>query len=158
MLLRGDMTKRAEKWPIIGWWCLQFADDDIIRRGLDIVTDKKKNKPKAEQETTQPTAARFNYECIDNANKMQIEQRWVIPQTTFRAKKLETKSTTRKQENLKNGHSIVRFCLNIDVRKEKGDSWRNAIKTNIAFVQGQLIISSKSATAADNVQRITILP
>ena len=20
MLLRGDMTKRAEKWPIIGWW------------------------------------------------------------------------------------------------------------------------------------------
>ena len=20
MLLRGDMTKRAEKWPVIGWW------------------------------------------------------------------------------------------------------------------------------------------
>ena len=39
---------------------LQLADDDIIRGGLDIVTDKKKNKPKAEQETAQPTAARFN--------------------------------------------------------------------------------------------------
>ena len=38
-----------------------MADDDIIRGGLDIVTDKeKKNKPKAEQETAQPTAARFN--------------------------------------------------------------------------------------------------
>ena len=70
-----------------------MADDDIIRGGLDIVTDKKKinrrqskkppslrlrglkktegssrtapafgsavNKPKAEQETAQPTAARF---------------------------------------------------------------------------------------------------
>ena len=38
---------------------LQLADDDIIREGLDIVTDKTKNKPKAEQETAQ---ARFNYE------------------------------------------------------------------------------------------------
>ena len=39
-----------------------MADDDIIRGGLDIVTDKEKikNKPKAEQETAQPTAARFN--------------------------------------------------------------------------------------------------
>ena len=36
-----------------------MADDDIIRGGLDIVTDKKNNKPKAEQETAQPTAARF---------------------------------------------------------------------------------------------------
>ena len=31
------MTKRAEKWPTI-------ADDDIIRGGLYIVTDKTKNK------------------------------------------------------------------------------------------------------------------
>ena len=39
-----------------------MAEWDIIRGGLDIVTDKtkKKNKPKAEQETAQPTAARFN--------------------------------------------------------------------------------------------------
>ena len=37
-----------------------MADDDIIRGGLDIVTDKtKKKKPKADQETAQPTAARF---------------------------------------------------------------------------------------------------
>ena len=27
---------------------LQLADDDIIRGGLDIVTDKKRKKPKAE--------------------------------------------------------------------------------------------------------------
>ena len=42
---------------------LQLADDDIIRGDLDIVTDKtkKKNKPKAEQETAQPMTARFNY-------------------------------------------------------------------------------------------------
>ena len=30
-----------------------------------------------------------------------------------------TKSTTRKKENLKNDHGIVRFRLNIDVRKDK---------------------------------------
>ena len=32
--------------------------------GLDIATDKTKNKPKAEQETAQPTAARFNYKSL----------------------------------------------------------------------------------------------
>ena len=36
-----------------------MVDDDIIRGGLDIVTDKEK-KSKAEQETAQPTAALFN--------------------------------------------------------------------------------------------------
>jgi len=62
----------------------------------------------------------------------------------------------------------VRFLLNIDVRKEKEDSWVNAIKTKIAFVKGQLNFSSKSTTAAnvdrmesllDNwLKNITILP
>ena len=50
---------------------------------------------------------------------MQIEQRWVIPQTTFRAKELETKSTTRKQENLKNDHGIVRFRPIIDLERRR---------------------------------------
>ena len=44
----------------------------------------------------------------------------------FRSKKLETTSTTKKQQTLKNGK--VRFCLNIDVRKEMEDSRLNAIK------------------------------
>ena len=44
----------------------------------------------------------------------------------FRGKKLETKSTTNTQENVKNG--IVRFRLNVDVRKEKEDSWLNQDK------------------------------
>ena len=72
------MTKRADKWPIIGWWW--HHSRNIIRGGFDIVTDKTKKKlnkpkedletaqptaarikkPKAEQETAQPTAARFN--------------------------------------------------------------------------------------------------
>ena len=56
-----------------------------------------------------------NYKRNDNSNKMQIEQRWVIPQTTFRAKELETKSSTRKQENLKNDHGIVRLRPIIDL-------------------------------------------
>ena len=42
----------------------------------------------------------------------------------FRARKLETKRSTNKQENSKNGK--VRFRLNIDVRKEKEESWLNA--------------------------------
>ena len=59
----------------------------------------------------------------------------------FSAKKLETKSTTKKQKNLKNGK--LRFRLNIDVRKDKEDSWLNAIKTKIAFVNGGLNLTSK---------------
>ena len=45
----------------------------------------------------------------------------------FREKKLETKSTKKKQENSKNGK--VRFHLNMDNGKKKEDSWLNAIKT-----------------------------
>ena len=44
------MTKRAEKWPVIGcWW---HHPRNIIRGGLDIVTDKtkKKKKPKAKHD------------------------------------------------------------------------------------------------------------
>ena len=41
-------------------------------------------------------------------------------------KELETTSTTKKQQNLKNGK--VRFRLNIDVRKEMEDSRLNAIE------------------------------
>ena len=58
----------------------------------------------------------------------------------------------KKTKNLKNGK--VRFCLNIDIRKQmvkKEDSWLNglnAIKTKIAFVKDQLNFSSKSTTAA----------
>ena len=55
-----------------------MADDDIIRGGLDIVTDKKKNKPKAEQETAQPTAAQFNNKAgsdHDIARELKIYRR-----------------------------------------------------------------------------------
>ena len=44
----------------------------------------------------------------------------------FSAKKLETTSSTKKQQNLKNVK--VRFRLNIDVRKEMEDSRLNAIE------------------------------
>ena len=44
----------------------------------------------------------------------------------FSAEKLETTSTTKKQQNLKNGK--VRFRVNIDVRKEMEDSRLNAIE------------------------------
>ena len=60
---------------------------------------------------------------------------------------METKSTTKKQENLKNGE--VRFCLNIDVKKEKADSWLSAINTKITFAKGRLNFSSKSTTTAN---------
>ena len=48
---------------------------------------------------------------------MQIEQHWVIAQTVpYSEQKIETTSTTKKQQNLKSVK--VRFRLNIDVRKE----------------------------------------
>ena len=65
----------------------------------------------------------------------------------FSAKKLETKSTAKNQENLENDK--LRFRLNIDLRREKEDSWLNTMKTKIAFVKGRLNFSSKSATAAN---------
>ena len=39
--------------------------------------------------------------------------------------------------------------LNIYVRKEKEDSWLNAIKTKIAFVKGRLNFSSKRTKTAN---------
>ena len=65
------------------------------------------------------------YERYDGANKMQIEQHWVIP-SIFSAKELKTTSTRKKQQNLKNGK--VSFRLNIDVRKELEDSRLKAIE------------------------------
>ena len=58
---------------------------------------------------------------------MQIEQQWVIPQTVPYSVQRNWKqqdSTTKKQQNLKNGK--MRFRLNIDVRKEMEDSRLNA--------------------------------
>ena len=72
--------------------------------------------------------------------KLNTDNAEFFPRTIFRAKKLETKSTTWKHENSTNGK--VRFRLNIEVRKEKEDSWLNAIKTKIAFVKGRLNISN----------------
>ena len=50
------------------------------------------------------------------------------------------------KENLNN--SKVRFQLNLEVKKEKGD-WLNAIKTKIAFVKDQLHLSTKNTRAAN---------
>ena len=54
-----------------------MADDDIIRGGLDIVTDKKKKnyKPKAEQETAQPTAARFKKKFWNNTRQLNVPEK-----------------------------------------------------------------------------------
>ena len=60
---------------------------------------------------------------------------------------METTSTTKKQQNLKNGK--VRFRLNIDGTKEMEDSRLNAIKQLITFVKGRLNFSCKSTTAAN---------
>ena len=49
------------------------------------------------------------------------------------------------RENLKKG---VRFRLNINVTKEREDSWLNAINTKILFVKDRLNLSSKITTAA----------
>ena len=53
------MSKTPEKWPVI-------ADNDIIRGGLGLVTEKSKKKTKAEQENAQPISSRFNYRLLFN--------------------------------------------------------------------------------------------
>ena len=52
----------------------------------------------------------------------------------FSAKILETTSTTKKQQKLKNGK--VRFRLNIDVRKEMEDSRLNAMGNSKTLTPG----------------------
>ena len=74
------------------------------------------------------------FERWDDANKMEIRQLdngelFLKLLNIFGAKKLETRSTTKKRENFKNGK--VRFCL-------KADSWLNAIKTKLAFAKARL--------------------
>ena len=61
--------------------------------------------------------------------------------------KLETKSSLKKQQNLRRGK--VRFRLNINVRKETEDSRLNGIKQLVTFVKGRLNFSCKSTTAAN---------
>ena len=54
----------------------------------------------------------------------------------FRAKKFEAKNTKEKSKGKENFKNVkVRFCLNIDIRKEKEDSWLNAIDRKFAFVK-----------------------
>ena len=66
---------------------------------------------------------------------MQVEQR-CYSSNYIQSKEtgnMETKSTTKKQENMKIGK--VKFCLNVDVRKEKEDSWLKATKTTNCVCQ-----------------------
>ena len=83
--------------------------------------------------------------CKQNANWTTLS--YSSNCSIFRAKKLETISATKKQQNLKNGK--VRFRLNIDVRKEMDDSRLYAIKQLITFVKGRLNLSCKSTPAAN---------
>ena len=63
----------------------------------------------------------------------------------FRAKKLETTTTTKEQQSRKNG--TVRFRLHIAIKKEMEDSRLNAIKQPIPFRKGRLNFSNKTTTA-----------
>ena len=74
-------------------------------------------------------------------SKMPLEEK--NDELLFKAKKLKTKPTTKKKENLKNGK--VGFCLNIDIIKEKEDSWLTAIKTKIVLVKTRINFNSKRA-------------
>ena len=84
--------------------------------------------------------------CKQNANWTTLS--YSSNCSIFSAKKLETTSTTKKQQNLKN--SKVRFRLNIDVRKKMEDLGLNAIECLklITFVKGWMNFSCKSTTAA----------
>ena len=65
----------------------------------------------------------------------------------IQSKETGSKKNYEKARELENWH--VRFCLNVDVGKEKEDSWLKAIKTKIAFVKARLNFSSKSTPTAN---------
>ena len=68
------------------------------------------------------------YERYDGANKTCKLNNTELFLKLFhiQCKKLETTTTTKKQQNLKNDK--VKFCLNIDIRKEMEDSRLHAIE------------------------------
>ena len=76
-----------------------MVDDDIIRGGLDIVTDKEK-KPKAEQETAQPTAARFNKTFKKRKNRALLTLRRSQKQYEIFSNNVLRQNITRKQLRL----------------------------------------------------------
>ena len=78
------------------------------------------------------------FERWDDANKMQIRHldNAELFLKLYSEQRNWKQSATKKQENFKNGK--VRFCLNIDIRKDKEDSWLSAIKTKIAFAKARL--------------------
>ena len=45
MLLRGDMTKTAEKWPIIGWWWHHLRRLGYSYRQKKIINRRQSKKP-----------------------------------------------------------------------------------------------------------------
>ena len=78
---------------------------------------------------------------------MQIKLSYSSNCSIFREKKLETTSTMKKQQNLKNGK--VRFRLNIDFRKEMKTQECHKITDYVRKRSTKLIFSCKSSTAAN---------
>ena len=62
------------------------------------------------------------YARYDGANKVQIEQHWVIPQTA----PYSVQRNWKQQVLRRNNRTWKRLCLNNDVRKEMKDSRLNA--------------------------------
>ena len=93
----GDMTKWAEKWPVTGWWW--HHPRNIIRRGLDIVTDKtKKKKPKAILEPRPPSAARLKK-----------------PKAVLEPRPPSAARLTRRLKNVKNRAFFKLFCAHKNI-------------------------------------------
>ena len=87
------------------------------------------------------------YEHYDGANKMQIEQHWVIPQTVS----YSVQRNWKQQVLRRNNRTWKRLRLNYGVTKEMKDSRLNAIeclKTDYVR-KGRLDFSCKSTTAAN---------
>ena len=62
------------------------------------------------------------YQRYDGANKMQIEQHWVIDLSetvSYSSKEIGNNKNYEETTELEKWHSR-RFCLNIDIRKEDG--------------------------------------
>ena len=72
---------------------------------------------------------RFMSVINDGANKMQIEEHWVIPQTVpYSIQRNWKQQVLRRTDNRTCKNGKVRFLLNIDIRKEMEDSRLNAIE------------------------------
>ena len=77
MLMRGDIAKKAEKWPVIGWWWHHLVMT-IGRGGVWVCSPTKLKKTRTAAARLKPRYKKHGYShCPTLSNKKYKESKWL---------------------------------------------------------------------------------